>query len=154
MLELKVERRWKRSGYCIGVLYVNGVRFSETVEDEDRDLDSSMNLLDILRLKKPGITAIPKGKYTVVLSVSPKFKKKSWAKKYGGLVPEIVGVKGYSGVRIHPANKAEELEGCIAPGENKIKGGVINSVKKYTELFENYIFPCWTRKEPITIEIV
>ena len=154
MLGLKLQRRWNRSGYCIGILSVNGVRFSETIEDEDRGLDASMNVFDILRLKKPGITAIPKGKYTVVLSVSPKFKKKSWAKKYGGLVPEIVGVKGYSGVRIHPANKAEELEGCIAPGENKIKGGVINSTKTYTRLFEQYILPAWTRKEQITIEIV
>lgn len=153
-MNLRVERRWKRDQYTIGIMYVNGTRFSETVEDADRGLDSSMDVLTILAKKQPGITAIPTGTYKVILTVSPKFKKKSWALKYGGLVPELVGVRGYSGVRIHPANYATELEGCIAPGENKVKGGVVNSVKWYLELMDKYIFPAWTRKEDIIIEIV
>lgn len=153
-MNLRVDRRWKRDQYTIGIMYVNGTRFCETVEDADRGLDSSMDVLTILAKKQPGITAIPTGTYKVILTVSTKFKKKSWAAKYGGLVPELVGVRGYSGVRIHPANYATELEGCIAPGENKVKGGVVNSVNRYLELMQKYIFPAWTRKEDIIIEIV
>lgn len=153
-MRLKLERKWKKDTYTIGVLSVNGVRFSETVEDKDRGLNSSMSVNEVLSIKKPGITAIPTGVYKVVLSVSPKFKKKTWAQKYGGLVPEITNVKGYSGVRIHPANYATELEGCVAPGQNKVKGGVINSSGTYLTLMEKYIFPAWTRKEEIILEIV
>ena len=153
MLRLKTDRAWKKADYTIGRFFVNDNRFCESLEDPDRGLDQSMNIMDILADKIPGATAIPRGTYKVVLSVSQKFKKRSWAKDYGGLVPEILGVKGFSGVRIHPSNKASEIEGCIAVGENKVKGGVINSVKKYKELMDKYILPAWTRKEEITIEI-
>lgn len=154
MLKLKTDRAWKKAGYTIGRFFVNGTRFHETMEDTDRGLDSSMNVLDILRMKVPGKTAIPRGTYNVILSVSPKFKKKPWATRYGGLVPEIVGVKGYSGVRIHPLNDATDSEGCIGIGENKIKGKIVNSVKCYEELMAKHIFPAWCRKEEITIEIL
>lgn len=154
MLRLKTDRAWKKADYTIGRFFANGNRFCESLEDPDRGLDQSMNIMDILANKIPGATAIPRGTYKIVLSVSQKFKKRSWAKDYGGLVPEILGVKGFSGVRIHPLNKASETEGCIAVGENKVKGGVVNSVKKYKELMDNYILPAWTRKEEITIEIL
>lgn len=153
-MRIKLIRKYKKPAYTIGILYVDGVYFCETVEDADRGLDSSMDILTILAKKQPGITAIPTGVYKVILTVSPKFKKKQWAQRYGGLVPEIIGVKGYSGARIHPANYASELEGCVAPGENKVKGGVVNSVKWYLELMQKHIFPAWTRTEEITIEIV
>ena len=152
-MRLKLERRYKKATYTIGILYVNGVRFCEAIEDRDRGLNSSMSVAEISAKKVYGETAIPTGTYKVILSVSQKFKSKSWAAKYGGLVPEIVGVKCYAGVRTHPANRATELEGCVAPGDNKIKGGVTNSVKRYTELMDKYIMPAWTRKEEITIEI-
>ena len=37
-MKLKVDRRWKKDTYTIGVLYVDGVRFCETLEDRDRGL--------------------------------------------------------------------------------------------------------------------
>lgn len=153
-MKLLTDRAWKKDDYTIGRFYVNSARFCESLEDTDRGLEQSMDVLTILMRKIPGVTAIPRGTYKVILSVSPKFAKKTWAKKYGGLVPEIIGVKGYSGVRIHPGNGPEDVEGCIVVGENKVKGKVINSVKCYNELMEKYIFPAWCRKEDITIEIV
>lgn len=153
MLKLKTDRAWKKAAYTIGRFFVNGTRFHESLEDADRGLDQTMSLAEISSNKIYGVTAIPRGTYKVILSVSPKFKNKSWAAKYGGLVPEIVGVKGYSGVRIHPANYATELEGCVSVGENKVKGGVINSVKCYLELMDKFIMPAWTRKEEIMMEI-
>ena len=152
-MELKTDRAWKENGYTIGRFFVNRARFHESLEDEDRGLDQSMSIAEITSGKIRGKTAIPRGTYKVILSVSPKFKNKPWASKYGGLVPEIVGVKGYSGVRIHPLNDAAESEGCIGIGDNKVKGKIVNSVKCYEELMAKYIFPAWTRKEEITIEI-
>lgn len=153
MLKLRLERRWKRDSYTIGALFVNDVRFSETVEDCDRGLDSSMSLEEIKSKKIYAETAIPKGTYNVILSRSKKFMNKSWAIPYNGFVPELVNVKGFSGVRIHPANYATELEGCIAPGFNKVKGGVVNSVLTYTDLMKNYIYPAWERGEEIKLTI-
>ena len=152
-MKLKVDRKWKADTYTISAFFINGVRFYETVEDKDRGLSSGMSLADINSKKVYGETAIPTGTYKVILSVSNKFKTRAWAKKYGGLVPELVNVPGFSGVRIHPGNTAADSLGCILPGENKIKGGVTNSTKRYYELMDKYIVPAWSRKEEITITI-
>ena len=153
MLNLSTDRAWKKTDYTIGRFFVNGERFHEALEDPDRGLDSSMSPERIKAIKIHGQTAIPAGTYKVILSVSAKYKDRAWAKKYDGLVPEIFGVPCYSGVRIHPANKASEIEGCIAVGENKVRGGVINSQKTYCELMDKYIIPAWKKGEEITITI-
>lgn len=152
-MEFVIERVYPKQDYTIGRFFVNGMRFHESLEDTDRGLTSAMSDMAIKMTKIAGRTAIPKGRYKVILSVSEKFKKKSWATKYGGLVPEIVGVKGFSGVRIHPGNKASDTEGCPLLGENKVKGGLINSVKCYDEFMSKYMLPAWTRKEEIYITI-
>jgi hypothetical protein len=152
-MEIIIERAWKKADYTIGRLFVNGERICESLEDTDRGLKSSFTDAAIKAIKIAGKTAIPTGTYKVVLSVSPKFKNKSWAKKYGGLVPEIVGVKCYVGIRMHPGANAEQTEGCPLVGENKVKGGLINSQKTYCELMDKYFIPAWNRKEEITITI-
>lgn len=152
-MDLLLDRKWKKDSYTIGVWYVNGVRLCENVEDTDRGLKQSMNEMAIKMMKIAGLTAIPTGTYNVILSVSPKFKNKEWAKKYNGLVPEVRSVKGFSGIRIHPGSNAASTEGCLIPGDNKVKGGVINSQKRYFELMDKYLVPAWNRKETITLVI-
>lgn len=152
-MKLKIWRKWPKKGYCIGVFYVSGKRLCESLEDEDRGLVQTMPTGKINQIKVKGATAIPKGAYKVILSVSPKFKDRAWAKKYNGLVPEIRDVKGYSGVRIHPANSADQVEGCVATGDNKVVGKVVNSTKRYYELMD-LLVPAWEKGEDITIEIV
>lgn len=152
-VNVEVERAWKKADYTIGRFFVNGIRFHESLEDPDRGLASTMSLDQIKAAKVYGQTAIPVGTYKLILSVSPKYKDRSWAKKYDGLVPEIIGVPGYSGVRIHPANNASEIEGCIAVGENKVRGGVINSQKTHCELMDKYLMPAWIAGEEMSITI-
>ena len=153
MINIVVERKWKRETYTIDVWSINGVRICEGVEDKDRGLNQNMNEMAIKLMKIAGQTAIPTGTYRIALSVSPKFKNKEWAKKYGGLVPEIRSVRGFSGIRIHPGSNASSTEGCLIPGDNKVKGGVINSQKRYFELMDNYLKPAWDKGEPIQITI-
>ena len=117
-MELKVVRKYKKSDYTIGKLYVDGEYFCDTVEDTDRGLSQNMKNSTIEAKKIYGKTAIPTGRYSVVLSYSNKFKK---------TLPLLKDVLGFSGVRIHSGNTAEDSLGCIIVGENKIKGGVINS---------------------------
>ena len=122
-------------------------------EDTDRGLEQRMPVGKINQIKIKGKTAIPKGTYKVVLSVSPKFKDRAWAKKYGGLVPEILDVKGFSGVRIHPGNRASDTEGCPLVGDNTAVGRLTNSTNRYYELMDKLV-PAWDRGEEITLEIV
>ena len=138
-MELKVKRLYKKSDYTIGKMYIDGVYFCDTVEDTDRGLTSEMTYEEIARRKVYGKTAIPTGRYDVAISYSPKFKRS---------LPLLLSVKGYSGIRIHNGVNADSSLGCIIVGENKIKGGVINS----RQTMERLMYRLRNEKN-ITIEI-
>jgi hypothetical protein len=153
-MELTLERRYKKPTYTIGILFVNGKRFSETVEDKDRSLSADMPVEVIKHGKVYGLTAIPTGRYKIDMNtVSPKFRNKSWAKKYGGIVPRLLNVPCWSGVLIHPLNYASESEGCVGVGENKVKGGVIKSVEYFCKLMDEHLLPAKNRGEQIWITV-
>lgn len=136
-MKLELIRRYRKSGYTIGRLYVDGVYFCDTLEDKDRGLTSAMTQYEVLVRKVKGKTAIPTGTYFVDMkTVSPKFKLRKWAKAYGGRVPRLQGVRGFDGILIHPGNTAADTDGCILVGKNKVKGKVVDSVETYTQLFE------------------
>lgn len=153
MLSLTIDRKWKKEKYSIGRWYASNTYLTNSLENPDRGLTSNMSESEIKRIKVPGNTAIPLGTYQVVLSYSNKFRNKAWAKKYNGLVPEILGVKGFSGVRVHPLNYVSETDGCPGIGDNKTVGKLSNSVKRYYELMDNYIMPAWRGGELIMITI-
>ena len=105
---VKVVRSFKGPEYTIGKLYIDGAYFCDTLEDTVRPKGEKVS----------GTTAIPSGMYRVKKTMSPRFKK---------VLPEILEVEGFSGVRIHAGNTAKDTEGCILLGLNKVKGSVINS---------------------------
>ncbi|MCQ2128269.1 MAG: DUF5675 family protein [Bacteroidaceae bacterium] len=150
----------KKASYTIGHCYINDKLFCDTLEDKDRGLTLDMPLKEIQTKKVYGKTAIPIGKYVVVLTISDKFKNRAWAKPYGGKVPLLVRAStgkedyGYSGVRIHPFNTAEESLGCIALGENKMVGKVINSTAWFKKFMDEHFMPAIKRGEKITLEVV
>lgn len=134
-MKLLLKRIAKKPKYTIGKMYIDGVYFADTIEDCDRGLDQSMSLDEIKSKKIYGETAIPTGTYEVSMKIiSPKFKNRSWAKPYGGRVPRLLNVPGYEGILIHPFNTADESYGCVAVGENKVVGKVINSTAYYNKL--------------------
>ena len=122
---------------------VNGKYFSDSLEDKVRDFDKNGDLLGPGETKVYGETAIPYGEYEVVVTMSPKFKR---------LLPLLLNVKHFTGIRIHRANKPTELEGCIALGENKIKGMVVNSAP-YEKKLVRLLLEAQAKKEKITIKI-
>lgn len=153
-MKLKIERRWRKNDYTIGILYVDGVRFCETIEDKDRGLYQWQGEEYIKTQKVYGETAIPQGVYKVVLSYSPKFSNKTFYKAIAGsLLPEIKNVKGFSGIRIHCGNTANDSLGCILVGENKKVGKVLNSQATYKRLMEEYLYPAFKRGEEIKLKI-
>lgn len=151
-MEIVLERRWKKPNYTIGVLSIDGKRFCETLEDTDRGLKDSMSIEQIKNLKKPHITAIPTGIYEVNLNtISPKFGSRSFYKEVcKGKVPRLLNVKGFDGILIHAGNKAEDTDGCILVGMNKVVGQVINSQATFRELYKVLS----NSKDKITIKII
>ena len=113
--------------YTIGKLYVDGKYFCDVLEDVDRGLDSSMSESEILKKKVKGQTAIPIGHYVINITYSPKYKR---------MMPLLLDVKGFSGIRIHSGNNAKDTEGCLLVGKNKKVGMVLESRDTYQRLFK------------------
>ena len=137
-LELLVDRKYKKETYTIGNLYVDGEWFCNTLEDKDRGLKSSMSLEEINKIKVYAETAIPAGRYKVIMDVvSPKYNRVKWYKdNFGGRMPRLENVKGFSGVLIHPGTTAVDSAGCIIVGLNKKKGNVLESRATFTKLWK------------------
>lgn len=149
-MKILVKRIAKLPTYTIGRLSIDGKLICDTIEDRDRGLSQDMPLSEIKKKKVYGETAIPTGTYKVTLNVvSPKFKNRAWAKPYGGKVPRLLDVPGYEGILIHPFNTAEESLGCIGPGENTVKGKVLNSTVTFHKIMKILL----TAKDDITITI-
>lgn len=96
-MELLVRRRFFFVKFTAGDLSVDGAWFCRTMEDRLRDPG----------VKVPGETCIPVGRYRVVLSMSARF---------GSIMPMLVDVPGFLGIRIHWANTAVDVRGCIGVG--------------------------------------
>lgn len=143
-MKLRLERRYLGPLYTIGSLFINGLYFCDTIEDKVRDFNKDGDLLDPGEDKVYGETAIPYGKYDVELSMSPKFKR---------LLPMVLNVRHFTGIRIHRGNTAKDSHGCILPGENKVRGKVINSTPYEKEIVK-LMKEATKRGEPIDIQII
>jgi hypothetical protein len=153
-MELTIDRKWKKHSYTISNLYIDGKWFSNALEDADRGLDNSMSEDMIRTLKKPSITAIPRGTYEITLDVvSPKYSKVQFYKDVcNGKVPRLKNVKGFDGILIHAGNTDKDSSGCLLVGQNKVKGQVVNSKETFKQLYK-LLQDGKSRGEKITIKI-
>ena len=134
---LNLKRRFKGPKYTIGTLTIDNKFKCDTLEDTDRGLSDDMQEYVIKSKKVYSETAIPTGTYVIdMYTVSPKFKDRSWAKPYGGKLPRLLDVKGFSGVLIHVGNTNKDTLGCVLVGENTAKGKVLNSTATFHKLMK------------------
>lgn len=125
-MQVLIDRKWKKDTYTIGRVYIDGTFFCNSMEDKDRGLRQDMQESTIKRLKVYGETAIPTGQYIIKMTYSPKYKR---------IMPQVLDVKGFSGIRIHSGNTAKDSLGCILLGKNTAKG-IITESRKTCEAFE------------------
>ncbi len=143
-MELKVKRNKKADKFTAGRFSINGVEKYFTIEDTDRGLSSVMNPDVVGHLKVFAQTAIPTGRYEVVVNFSNHFQKN---------MPLLIGVVGFEGVRIHSGNKPEDTEGCILIGyEDSSDGFMGESRHAYEDLMTEINKIKETEKIFITIE--
>ena len=147
-MELVLERIAKRKAYTIGRLYIKthpqplpgreGSRYSQDensanklstpLPNREGTGESLLYFCDTLEptwrdyehgaYKVKGRSAIPEGRYAVVISWSPKMK--AW-------LPILLGVPRFEGIRIHAGNTAKDTQGCILVGKNREVGKVLDS---------------------------
>ena len=126
-MELLLTRIAKKKTYTIGRLcileevideYSTGTAekyFCDTLEPTWRDYEHGA-------YKVKGRSAIPEGRYAVVISWSPKFE--AW-------LPILLGGpefnRKWQGIRIHAGNCSEDTEGCILVGKNREVGKGLDS---------------------------
>lgn len=142
-MKLTLKRRYFAETYIIGTLFIDGVRFCDTLEDKNRD-DNRNGKFDNGEQKVKNETAIPFGTYEITVNRSPRF---------GRDLPRLLNVPHFDGILIHRGNTGKDTSGCILVGENKVKGRVINSTPYELELTKR-CKAAIARKEKITIEIV
>lgn len=138
-MKLQLTRELKTDKLTSGSLYIDGYFECYTLEDTVRDLGANCEG------KQRGITAIPSGTYSLILSFSNRFQK---------YMPEILNVPCFTGIRMHSGNKPEDSEGCILLGTNKTPAGLIAGGTS-RPAFENLMrkLRVAEKKEKITIEI-
>lgn len=130
-MKLLLHRKYLKPEYTIGTLYIDGKYLCEAIEDKVREE------------KIDHVTAIDYGTYKIDLTMSPKFKR---------LLPLLLDVPFFEGIRIHRGNTAEDSSGCLLPGENKEVGRVIHSTK-YEMIIIEKILEAIKRGEEVTIKI-
>ncbi len=122
MLELKLVRDPSANGCTIGRLSIGGEHQCFTCEDVVRPTGR----------KVPGETAIPAGRYRIIVDRSERFSKAAGRDVF---LPLLQNVPGFTGVRIHTGNWAKDTEGCILPGLVRRPDGVGQSKPAFDALF-------------------
>lgn len=105
-MELLLKRLHKTNNSTIGELSINGKFECYTLEDVER----------VEKVK--GKTAIPKGRYQVIITMSNRFKVE---------LPLLLNVPNFEGIRIHAGNKATDTEGCLLLGTTRSVDFIGNS---------------------------
>jgi hypothetical protein len=129
-MNLTLIRKYPATDCIIGELFIEGVFECYTLEDIERPV------------KVAGVTAIPRGHYEMVITYSERFKR---------LLPLLLNVPNFDGIRIHTGNTSAHTEGCILVGKSKTENQVLQSKVAFDELFPK--LQAAAAKEKIFIEI-
>jgi hypothetical protein len=127
-------KRDRSSAACtLGSLYVDDVFAMWTLEDVVR-----------AGPKVPGETAIPAGTYLVVIDDSTRFAR---------LMPHVLDVPQFTGIRIHAGKVAADTRGCIIVGLTRGLDRVSRSREAFERLY-GLLRDTLAKLEPVTLTIL
>ena len=136
---IEIKRLECGDDYTLGTMLVDGLTLGHTLEDTDRRLE------DVgIEAKVKGKTAIPRGRYEVVMTYSNRFHR---------MMPEVLGVPGFTAIRIHGGNTHEDTEGCPLLGAIREADGVIRDCAGVNALLRRRIEIAERRKERVWLEV-
>ena len=143
-MEIKLTRFLFGEDFTVGKLSCNDKAWY-IIEDADRNLKQTDTLEHLKATKIHGCTAIPYGRYQVIINRSQRFKIN---------LPLLLNVPNWSGVRMHIGNYQTDTEGCLLPGKGySVKDKMVTGSKiafgEVYELIENAI----KRNETVFITI-
>jgi len=130
-MNLRVIREPSTVAATMGILLIDGVFTCWTLEDVVRPV------------KIPGETAIPAGRYDVRLSLSQRFQK---------VLPEVLAVPGFTGIRMHAGNTQADTHGCVLVGRIRAYDRVEESKLALMNVME-HLRRATTAGDPIAITI-
>ncbi|WP_052732692.1 DUF5675 family protein [Hymenobacter terrenus] len=136
-LSVVATRKWYTTKSTISEVTIDGVFFCHLLEDVVRPTTAK---------KVYGKTAIPAGTYKLILSVSNRFKV---------LMPEVLKVLGYLGIRLHSGNSDVDTDGCGIVGtyDPKTPDWVSNSRTTFAKLM-TVLQKAVADKRPMSIQYV
>lgn len=115
-MEIEIVRTTFTANSTIGKLFIDGKFECYTLEDVKRPAG----------VKIKGETCIPDGRYQVIVNFSSRFKR---------LMPLLLNVPMFTGIRIHNGNTKSDTLGCILVGQSAGIDRVFKSVDAYNALF-------------------
>ncbi len=116
-MQVTVLRDQFESDCTLGRLLIDGEFYCYTLEDVVRAPG----------VKEHGRTAIPPGTYRTIVNMSNRFKQ---------LMPLLLSVPGFEGIRIHPGNTHADTEGCILVGRKRAARSLGESRLAYAPLLK------------------
>ena len=119
-----------------GKMFIDGKYFGETLEDPDREIEKGGE-------KVYGESAIPRGRYQVIVSMS---------RRFGREMPEVLNVPDFRGIRFHGGNTEHDTLGCPLLGQVRTATGVANC-KGINDRLLMYIKAAEQRGEDVWLEI-
>jgi len=99
-MHIRVMREPSINDTTLGSLFIDDHWQCHTLEDVIRPTGKKVR----------NKTAIPPGRYKLILSMSNRFKK---------IMPEVLNVPMFTGIRIHSGNTAKDTAGCLLVGQTR-----------------------------------
>ena len=135
-MHIRVVREPTKNDTTLGALFIDDHWQCHTLEDIIRPVGEKIY----------GETAIPPGRYKLVLSMSNRFKR---------ILPEVLAVPNFTGIRIHAGNTAKDTHGCLLLGQTRnVEARSLGQAKLALEAFMTKITAVWDAKSELWITYV
>ena len=139
-MELNLKRQKSTATSTPGDLLIDGIPYCYTLEDVVREVPGR----PVSEWKVAKATAIPVGRYEIVLARSNRFQR---------ILPLLLAVEGFAGILMHGGNTHENTEGCLLVGRLRDNADRIHDCAPVLHELIRKMLEAEFRKEKIWITV-